>query len=60
VLLDLAEQRLVDLGASRIDAMVLDDNHLGQSIRAARGYQPQSEWSRWVKATAAAQYAGAV
>lgn len=49
VLLDRAEQRLVDLGASRIDAMVLDDNDLGQSIWAARGYHRQSEWSRWVK-----------
>jgi ribosomal protein S18 acetylase RimI-like enzyme len=49
VLLDRAEQRLVELGASRIDAMVLDDNDLGQSIWAARGYHRQSEWSRWVK-----------
>ena len=48
-LLDWAEQRLVDLGASRIDAMVLDDNDLGQSIWAARGYHQQPEWSRWVK-----------
>ena len=29
--------------------MVLDDNDLGQSIWAARGYHRQSEWSRWVK-----------
>ena len=49
VLLDRAEQRLMDLGASRIDAMVLDDNDLGQTIWAARGYHRQSDWSRWVK-----------
>jgi ribosomal protein S18 acetylase RimI-like enzyme len=49
VLLDRAEQRLVDLGAPRIDAMVLDENELGQSIWAARRYRRQPDWSRWVK-----------
>ncbi len=54
-LLDRAEQRLVELGAGRIDAMVLDDNELGQSIWAARGYHRQAEWSRWVKQRSAAE-----
>jgi ribosomal protein S18 acetylase RimI-like enzyme len=48
-LLDWAEQRLVELGAGRIDAMVLDDNELGRSVWAARGYRRQAEWSRWAK-----------
>jgi ribosomal protein S18 acetylase RimI-like enzyme len=48
-LLDRAEQRLVAFGAKRIDAMVLDNNRLGRSIWAARGYYLQAEWSRWSK-----------
>ena len=54
-LLDRAEQRLAELGASRIDAMVLDDNDLGQSVWAARGYRRQAEWSRWAKQTSEGQ-----
>ena len=49
LLLDAAEARLEVLGASRLDAMVLDGNELGQSAWQARGYQRQAEWSRWVK-----------
>lgn len=48
-LLDAAEARLVALGASRIDAMVLDGNDLGQRIWLAAGYHRQDEWGRWVK-----------
>ena len=48
-LLARAERRLVELGASRIDAMVLDGNHLGQSLWIAEGYAKQSEWRRWVR-----------
>lgn len=48
-LLDRAESRLRALGATRIDAMVLDANARGQAIWRARGYTPQSEWSRWVR-----------
>lgn len=48
-LLRRAEARLVALGAERIDAMVLDQNELGQSIWDAAGYLRQEEWSRWIK-----------
>ncbi|KQX04939.1 MULTISPECIES: GNAT family N-acetyltransferase [unclassified Leifsonia] len=48
-LLDAAEKRLIALGASRIDAMVLDGNELGQRIWSAAGYVRQDEWGRWVK-----------
>jgi ribosomal protein S18 acetylase RimI-like enzyme len=48
-LLARAEQRLVSLGATRIDAMVLDGNDLGQSLWLAAGYSKQPEWRRWVR-----------
>ncbi len=48
-LLQRAEQRFRALGATRADAMVLDDNDLGGGFWAANGYAPQPEWSRWVK-----------
>jgi ribosomal protein S18 acetylase RimI-like enzyme len=48
-LLDAAEARFAALGATRIDAMVLDDNDLGRQIWEASGYERQPEWSRWIK-----------
>jgi ribosomal protein S18 acetylase RimI-like enzyme len=42
-LLACAELRLKGLGASRIDAMVLEHDELGQSIWTAEGYAKQSE-----------------
>ena len=36
-------------GATRTDAMVLDDNVLGHTIWHRAGYKRQREWSRWVK-----------
>lgn len=48
-LLDAAEARLRDLGARRLDAMVLDGNDLGRQIWTAAGYVAQDDWSRWVK-----------
>lgn len=48
-LLAAAQERLAALGAERFDAMVLDKNELGQKAWAAAGYQPQPEWSRWVR-----------
>ncbi|TDW39687.1 ribosomal protein S18 acetylase RimI-like enzyme [Curtobacterium sp. PhB42] len=49
-LLDAAEARLSALGAGRFDAMVLEGNALGQSAWSARGYAPQQQWRRWVRA----------
>jgi ribosomal protein S18 acetylase RimI-like enzyme len=49
-LLDAAEARFVALGATRVDAMVLDANDLGASIWRAAGYERQDDWRRWVKA----------
>jgi ribosomal protein S18 acetylase RimI-like enzyme len=48
-LLAAAERRLSDLGATRIDAMVLDVNDLGHFLWAASGYHRQDDWRRWVK-----------
>jgi ribosomal protein S18 acetylase RimI-like enzyme len=48
-LLEAAEQRFAAVGARRVDAMVLDDNDLGNKAWVACGYQGQPEWSRWVK-----------
>ena len=48
-LLEHAEQRFTDLGATRATAMVLDENELGAQFWSASGFTPQSDWSRWVK-----------
>jgi ribosomal protein S18 acetylase RimI-like enzyme len=48
-LLSAAENRLWALGATRLDAMVLDGNDLGQNLWQARGYHRQDDWRRWVK-----------
>ncbi|MEV4317199.1 GNAT family N-acetyltransferase [Actinocrispum sp. NPDC049592] len=48
-LLAAAEQRFREFGAGRVDAMVLDDNDLGQNLWTRSGYQRQDNWSRWVK-----------
>jgi ribosomal protein S18 acetylase RimI-like enzyme len=48
-LLDAGTQRLAELGATRLDAMVLEGNLLGQSVWRAAGYRPQDNWRRWVK-----------
>jgi ribosomal protein S18 acetylase RimI-like enzyme len=50
-LLNAAEQRLKQLGAIRIDAMVLDTNEHGHALWAASGYTAQPNWSRWIKPT---------
>jgi ribosomal protein S18 acetylase RimI-like enzyme len=49
MLLDAAEERLRKFGAGRIDAMVLDENDLGQNLWTRTGYQRQENWSRWIK-----------
>ena len=49
-LLKAAEERFRVLGASRVDAMVLDSNDLGRDFWVGSGYQRQDDWRRWVKA----------
>jgi ribosomal protein S18 acetylase RimI-like enzyme len=49
VLIEAAEDRFSRLGGTRVDAMVLDENGLAHHAWRAHGYQPQAEWSRWVK-----------
>jgi len=51
-LLDAGAARLRSLGATRLDAMVLEGNELGQALWQASGYIPQAEWRRWVKPVA--------
>lgn len=48
-LLDAAAERLIALGASRLDAMVVDSNADGQRLWLAAGYAPQPNWRRWVQ-----------
>lgn len=48
-LLEHAERRFREFGASRSLAMVLDANELGAGFWRSHGYEPQAEWSRWAK-----------
>lgn len=48
-LLTAAEERFVQLGGRRGDAMVLNRNELAHHAWHAAGYAPQPQWSRWVK-----------
>ncbi|MCD2185533.1 GNAT family N-acetyltransferase [Actinomycetospora soli] len=50
-LLRAAEERLVGLGARRLDAMVLEGNVDGQALWARAGFGPQERWRRWVRPT---------
>lgn len=45
-----AEDRFRSLGGIRADAMVLDDNELGQHAWLGAGYTRETDNSRWVKA----------
>ncbi|WP_433803564.1 GNAT family N-acetyltransferase [Actinomycetospora sp. CA-084318] len=47
-LLEAASERLVALGAVRLDAMVLEGNDDGRRLWASLGYSPQPNWRRWV------------
>jgi hypothetical protein len=42
----------VAVGATLLDAMVLEGNELGQALWEASGYIPQAEWRRWIKPVA--------
>jgi ribosomal protein S18 acetylase RimI-like enzyme len=48
-LLGAAEQRLVALGARRLDAMVLEGNADGRALWERAGFLPQEQWRRWVR-----------
>ena len=48
-LLARAADRLTALGATRIDAMVLEGNDLGQALWRAEGFRLQDDWRRWVR-----------
>jgi ribosomal protein S18 acetylase RimI-like enzyme len=48
-LISAAEERFRILGATRVDAMVLDDNEQARRIWRSCGYRRQDEWSRWIK-----------
>lgn len=50
LLIDAAEARFRDLGGTRADAMVLDDNMLGTQTWAGAGYTQEDDNSRWIKA----------
>ncbi|MEU9167961.1 GNAT family N-acetyltransferase [Streptomyces sp. NPDC048420] len=48
-LLTAAEERFVQLGGRRGDAMVLVRNETAQHAWRAAGYAPEEKWRRWVK-----------
>jgi len=48
-LLAAAEERFVELGGRRGDAMVLVRNETGQHAWRAAWYAPEDHWRRWVK-----------
>jgi len=50
-LLSAAAARLTSLGATRLDAMVLEGNELGESIWRAAGFASHEQWRRWVRPT---------
>ena len=50
LLVNAAEARFVSFGATRADAMVLDDNPEAHALWSGLGYTRQAEWSRWVRA----------
>lgn len=44
-----AERRASEVGAKRIDALVLSHNELGVHFWEAAGYRRQDDWRRWVR-----------
>ncbi|WP_167005239.1 GNAT family N-acetyltransferase [Mumia sp. ZJ430] len=44
-----AEKRARQVGAGRIDAMVLEGNEQGAAFWDAAGFRPQGEWRRWIR-----------
>jgi len=48
-LLAAAEERFVELGGRRSDAMVDDGNPGAHELYRTAGYMPDSSWTRWVR-----------
>ncbi|MGW2088490.1 GNAT family N-acetyltransferase [Streptomyces sp. NPDC001880] len=48
-LMEAAEQRFLDLGGRRVDAMVLEANERAHRTWTAGGYHREDHWRRWVK-----------
>lgn len=48
-LLAVAEERFVEVGGRRADAMVRDDDETAHATWSAAGYQRQKTWARWIK-----------
>lgn len=48
-LLAAAADRLYALGATRLDAMVLEGNDLGHALWRTEGFAPQEDWRRWIR-----------
>jgi len=44
-----AAVRLEAVGATRLDAMVLEHNALGHALWRAEGFTAQPQWRRWVR-----------
>ena len=52
-LLDAARDRLTQLGARRLDAMVRNDNPEAHLAWEANGFTAQEQWTRWIRPTTA-------
>jgi len=44
-----AQERVADLGARRLDAMVLNDNPQAHFAWEVNNFQAQPQWRRWIK-----------
>jgi ribosomal protein S18 acetylase RimI-like enzyme len=49
LLVDHAIERFKTFGGTRIDAMILDENETAHKAWASYGFDPQDNWSRWIK-----------
>ena len=48
-LMEKAEERLKTLGATRVNAVVYEENSAAHSFYQRLGYSKQLEWARWIK-----------
>lgn len=49
LLVDSAIERFKSFGGTRIDAMILDENETAHRAWTSYGFEPQENWSRWVR-----------